>query len=151
MNDLEKVKKSVQPIQTDTLRALINHLLIKAGLRQTNHSRTKRERKDTALTHGFRKFFTNQLIEANVKTEHRWLLEGHKLKANDSHYVRISEKQLLEQYTLAVSGLTISNEERLQFKLEERVQIEKSEMEVMRQDMDRFKQELAAMKKGKGK
>ena len=150
MNDLEKVKKSVEPIQTGSLRALINNLVIKAGLRQTSHS-TKRERKGIALTHGFRKFFTNQLIETNVKTEIRWLLEGHKLKGNDSSYVRITEKQLLEEYMKAIPLLTLSNEEKLKVQLEEKIQIEKTQMEIMQQDLNKFKKELAAMKKTRRK
>jgi hypothetical protein len=49
-------------------------------------------RKDVPIVHGFRKFFTSQLVEADLKTELRWLLEGHNLKGNDSNYVRVSEK-----------------------------------------------------------
>jgi hypothetical protein len=48
-------------------------------------------RKDVPIAHGFRKSFTTQLVEADVKTELRWLLEGHNLKANDSNYVRTTE------------------------------------------------------------
>lgn len=55
-------------------------------------------RKDVPIAHGFRKFFTTRLIEADLKTELRWLLEGHKLKGNDSHYIRVSEKRLQEEY-----------------------------------------------------
>ena len=49
---------------------------------------------DIPIAHGFRKFFTSQLVEADLKTELRWLLEGHNLKGNDSNYVRVSEKRL---------------------------------------------------------
>jgi hypothetical protein len=36
-------------------------------------------RKDVPIDHGFRKFFTTQLVEADLKTELRWPLEGHNL------------------------------------------------------------------------
>lgn len=47
----------------------------------------------------------------------------------------------------AVPMLTISNEERLKFELEERIQIDKTQMQSMREEMNAFKDELAAMKR----
>jgi hypothetical protein len=57
-------------------------------------------RKDVPICHGFRKFFSSQLVEAepNVKPELRWKLEGHGLKANDAAYVKTSEKRLQQEY-----------------------------------------------------
>lgn len=55
-------------------------------------------RKDVPIAHGFRKFFTTQVVEGDLKTELRWLLEGHNLRGNDSHYIRVSEKRLQEEY-----------------------------------------------------
>jgi len=68
----------------------------RAGLRQKEvlagtGKRPATIRKDVLVAHGFRKFSTTQLIEADIKTELRWLLEGHHLKVNDPHYVRTSE------------------------------------------------------------
>ena len=60
-------------------------------------------RKDVPIAHGFRKFFTTQLVEADLKTELRWLLEGHNLRGNDSHYIRVSEKRLQEEYEKALT------------------------------------------------
>jgi hypothetical protein len=54
---------------------------------------------------------------------------------------------MFEEYMKAVPLLTINNEERLKFKLEEHIQIKKTEMEVMQQQMNEFQKELAAMKK----
>jgi hypothetical protein len=62
-------------------------VLVKGKIRSTI-------RKDVPIAHGFRKFFSSQLVEADVKTELRWLLEVHNLKANDPAYVRTTEKRL---------------------------------------------------------
>ena len=77
---------------------------------------------------GFRKFFTNQLIEADIKTEVRWLLEGHDLKGNDKYYVRITEQKLYEEYQKAIDGLTIDPVNRLQKKIE-KLEVEKTQFD----------------------
>lgn len=60
----------------------------RCGIRTREHETENRKyssiRKDVPIAHGFRKFFSTQLIEADLKTELRWLLEGHNLKANDT-------------------------------------------------------------------
>jgi hypothetical protein len=68
------------------------------------------------------------------------LLEGHKLKANDQSYVKISEnpQDLLEQYTKAIDGLTIDPANRLRRKVET-LQIEKSELEMLTADVTELK------------
>jgi integrase len=71
-----------------------------------------------SVCHGFRKRFSNILIEAGIMTEHRWLLEGHNLRGNDNYYVRISEKKLLEEYEKAINLLTVNEENRLRKKVE---------------------------------
>jgi len=95
-------------------------------------------RKEVPIAHGFRKFFTTQLIESDLKTELRWLLEGHNLKANDSNYVRTSEKRLQQEYEKAIDNLTINEENRLRKKVEI-LQIEKSELEMLTADVAELK------------
>ncbi|MGV8106855.1 MAG: tyrosine-type recombinase/integrase [Nitrososphaerota archaeon] len=85
-------------------------------------------RKDVPIAHGFRKFFTTQLVEADLKTELRWLLEGHKLKGNDSHYIRVTEKRLQEEYEKAIDLLTVNEANRLRKKVEI-LKIEKSRID----------------------
>ena len=110
------VKQKARAITKHTIREIITKLLVKSGTRQV---------REVHLTHGFRKFFTNQLFEADLKTEYRWSLEGHKLKGNDPYYVRISEKLLLEQYRKGIDNLTIDPANRLRKKIET-LQVEKS-------------------------
>jgi integrase len=139
----QDVSKKPEPVTSWTLNTLFRGLAIKTGLRTLNNSQYSRY--ETPLFHGFRKFFTNKLIESGVTTEHRFLLEGHALKGNDSAYVRISEKQLLEQYLKAVNNLTISNEERLKVKVE-KLQIDANQYESLRDEFEKLKAELLNQK-----
>jgi integrase len=115
-------------ISKHTIREIIGKLLLKSG------SRLVRE---VHLTHGLRKFFINQLVEADLKTEYRWSLEGHKLKGNDPYYVRISQKGLLEQYRRGINSLTINEENRLRRKVET-LTIEKSRVEKLEEKIRRI-------------
>jgi integrase len=122
------VKQKARPITKHTIREIIAKLLVKSGTRQV---------REVHLTHGFRKFFTNQLFEADLKTEYRWSLEGHKLKGNDPYYIRISEKLLLEQYRKGSNNLTINEENRLKMKVQT-LTIEKSRVDKLEEKIRRI-------------
>lgn len=134
-----------QQMKSQTITKKLIDLAERSGLRQKEalqegSSKKRSEiRKDVPIAHGFRKFFTSQLIEADLKTELRWLLEGHKLKGNDSHYIRVSEKRLQEEYEKAINRLTINEENRLK-RTVEILKIEKSridELEAKIQKLER--------------
>lgn len=94
----------------------------RAGIRKMEHldngKKAASYRHEVAVCHGFRKFFSSQLVESDLKTELRSLLEGHNLKGNDSSYVRTTEQRLLQEYLKAVSNLTINEENRLRMKVQ---------------------------------
>jgi integrase len=138
--DIRDPPKKSKPVKAETLARKLYDLSTRSGVRD----------KDLPVCNGFRKFFTTQLIEADVKTELRWLLEGHNLKANDPHYVRISEKTLQQEYEKAIDNLTIDPNQRLRKKIET-LQIDKSQMESMKERMDKFQEEVELMKKRKRK
>ena len=92
-------------------------------------------RKDVPVCNGFRRFFSTQLVNANLITEHRWLLEGHNLKGNDSSYVRVSEQALVMQYEMAIDYLTISEENRLRKKVQ-KLEIEKGQLDRLTQRLN---------------
>jgi hypothetical protein len=94
-------------------------------------------RKEVPIAHGFRKFFTTELIESDLKTELRWLLEGHNLKANDSNYVRTTEKRLQQEYEKAIDNLTINEENRFNRKIEV-LKIEKSRIDILEVKMQKL-------------
>jgi Phage integrase family len=137
-----------QPYKGYSLRSVLQDNIENTGVRQLG---SKFKRKEVPLLHGFRKFFTAQLVKSGVTTELRWKLEGHGLLKNDPAYVRTTEEDLLKEYYKAVLLLTISNEERLKFKLAERITIEKTRIESLQEQMDALKADMAAMNKRKKK
>jgi len=121
-------------IKPQTISKKLIDLAERSGLRQKEVLQEGKKpatiRKDIQIAHGFRKFFSTQLVEADVKTELRWLLEGHKLKGNDSHYIRTTEKRLQEEYEKALESLTIDPANRLRRKVEI-LKIEKSRIDML--------------------
>jgi integrase len=108
-------------VKANTLTGKLIDLAVRAGLRQKEVLQGKPRgtiRNDVPIAHGFRKFFTTQLVKSDVKSELRWLLEGHNLKANDPAYVRTQEEDLLEQYQKGIDNLTIDPANRLQRTIE---------------------------------
>lgn len=108
---------------------------IDTGLRSVEEfDRTHRHpgsiRKEVPISHGFRKFFTTQLIESDLKTELRWLLEGHNLKGNDSNYIRTTAKRLQQEYEKSIDNLTIDAVHSLQRKIET-LKVEKSKIDML--------------------
>ena len=117
ITDLEQIRNKSKGVSIYTFHGIVDNALLKAGLKTRDHT-SQHIRKEIMKCHGFRKFFTNQLIEADLKTELRWLLEGHTLKGQDTSYVRISEKRLLEEYIKAINFLTINEENRLKMQVQ---------------------------------
>jgi integrase/recombinase XerD len=117
INDIEQIRNKSRGVSIQTFHSIVAGILLKAGLRTIDHT-SRHNRKEIMKCHGFRKFFTNQLLDCDAITERRWLLEGHNLKGNDMSYVRISEKRLLEEYMKAVNNLTINEENRLKLKVQ---------------------------------
>ncbi len=144
---LEGIKMKVVPLSLSAHKKILFTYLQRAGLREVD-SANKSNRKEVKMSHGFRKFFTNQLLESGVTTELRWLLEGHSLPGMDNHYVRATEEQLFLEYSKAISNLTINPENRLKRKVEtleskqDEIAMMKlthdKEMNEMRQTMDKI-------------
>jgi integrase len=129
-----------------SLRSLLQDSVNNSGQREVNHNSFKR--KETPVLHAFRKFFTKQLHDSVPKIDKAIIefLLGHKIGLTGAYY-KPTETDLLQEYYKAVPLLTISNEERLKFKLEEKIQIEKTLVQNMQDQMNKFKEELAAMKR----
>ena len=67
------------PYKKETLEHLLQHWLINAGIRKMDPLESKFKRKEVPRLHGFRKFFTTQLVHAKVSPEIREMLLGHKI------------------------------------------------------------------------
>jgi integrase len=122
-----KTKVKGKPFKGRALWAILEDCISNSGLREIDHINPFK-RKQIPIFHGFRKYYSSQLVEADLKTELRWLLEGHNLKANDPAYVRISEKRLQEEYEKAIDNLTIDPANRLRKKVKI-LEVEKSRLD----------------------
>lgn len=96
--------------------------------------------KEVAITHGFRKFFTTQLINSKVNPEIREMLLGHKIGLASAYY-RPTEQEMFDEYEKAVDNLTINEENRLKRKVE-RLEIKKTQFEAMAADIESIKKKL---------
>jgi integrase len=96
---------------------ILIHLEEKAGIRT----------KEVALAHGFRKFFTTQLINSKVNPEIREMLLGHKIGLASCYY-RPTDEEMNTEYEKAVDQLTINEENRLKRKVQ-KLEIDKSRMD----------------------
>jgi integrase len=100
---------------------LIN-LAERCGIRKREHQTESKRfssiRKDVAIAHGFRKFFTTQLINSKVNSEIREMLLGHKIGLASAYY-RPTDEEMYEEYLKAVNHLTINEENRLRKRVDE--------------------------------
>ena len=137
ISDLEQIKYESKGMSINGIISLLTVILLKSGVRTIKH----KGRQEVARAHGFRKTFTTQLINSKVNPEIREMLLGHKIGLASCYY-RPTEQEMLNEYLKAVPLLTISNEERLKFKLEQTITIERTQLEQLRADFDKFKKQV---------
>jgi hypothetical protein len=86
---------------------------------QENYQKLEKEEKaglrtkEVALAHGFRKFFTTQLINARINPEIREMLLGHNIGLASCNY-RPTQEEMHCEYKKAIDNLTIDPANRLQ-------------------------------------
>src|SRR5918994_3641906 len=105
ITDLEQIRKG-KDISIDGIESFLYIILLKSGIRSVNHNR---DRKEVALAHGFRKFFTTQRINSDVNPEIREMLLGHKIGLPGCYY-RPSVDKMYNEYEKAIDNLTINEE-----------------------------------------
>jgi integrase len=135
-----KTKVKGKPFKGRALWAILEDCISNCGLREIDHINPFK-RKQIPIFHGFRKFFTGQLVESDLKIELRWLLEGHNLKGNDPNYVRITDKRLLQEYEKAIDNLTIDPANRLRKKVKI-LEIEKSRIDELQESLRRLEEKF---------
>ncbi|CAN5548404.1 hypothetical protein BH18THE1_BH18THE1_02830 [soil metagenome] len=96
------------------------------------------DKKDVAIAHGFRKFFTTQLVQSKVNPEIREMLLGHKIGLASAYY-RPTEDEMYAEYEKAIDPLTINEENRLKKKIET-LTIEKSRLDRIEEKMLKMEQ-----------
>lgn len=87
------------------------------------------DKKNILALHGFRKFFTTQLVHSKVNPEIREMLLGHKIGLASSYYKPTVDEMMVE-YEKAIDNLTIDHANRLQRKVET-LTIEKSRLDIL--------------------
>ena len=89
---------------------ILSSLTIRSGVRQVNHNATGRESQPVPLAHGFRKFFTTELINAKVNPEIREMLLGHSIGLAGAYY-KPTEDEMLDEYMKSVDTHNKSREQ----------------------------------------
>ena len=109
-------------LNVNTLNYYLRNILIKVGIRKviplTESGSKKKERKNVAQNHGFRKFTHTTMANKLINPEIREMLLGHSIGLSDSYY-RPSESQLLTEYLKVIDDLTINEENRLSKQVQE--------------------------------
>jgi hypothetical protein len=96
--------------------------------------------KQVPIAHGFRKFFTTQLVNAKVNPEIREMLLGHKIGLAGCYY-KPTEEEMFAEYEKAIDNLTINEEHRLKNKMKQ-LESEKSQIELLEIKHTRQMQEV---------
>jgi integrase len=138
--NLKSVKVKGKQFRGRGINSVLEESIRNCGLRQVNHDNYFK-RQAIPFLHGFRKFFTKQLVDSKVNPEIREMLLGHKIGLASSYY-KPTEQEMLQEYLKAVGLLTINEENRLKLKLEKTIQIEKSTIDQLKADFEKFKQEV---------
>lgn len=125
-----KLRKAARGITKHAIRENIYKLSKKVGIRLG----------EVSMTHGFRKFFTTQCINSNMKAEIREMLLGHKLGITSSYY-RPTEQEMYSEYEKAINNLTINEENRLKEKIKT-LEIDITNLEKMENDISEMKKML---------
>lgn len=127
----QKTMTKGKPFKGKSLRVTLQNCISSTDLRQVD-SKNPHKRKDVAILHGFRKFFTKQLVDSKLNPEIREMLLGHKIGLASAYY-KPTIQDMLAEYEKAIDLLTINEENRLRKKIEQ-AQIEKSQFEALKTD-----------------
>jgi Site-specific recombinase XerD len=144
---------AISKCQKTIANTLVNKIILlaeRSGIRtrQTLEENQKHRagsfRKDVAVCHGFRKFFTKQLINSRVNPEIREMLMGHKIGLASVYYKPTDDDFLIE-FQKAINNLTINEENRLKMQVK-KLEIEKSQLQQLAADVAILKKKYRGLK-----
>ncbi|CAN5524364.1 hypothetical protein BH18THE1_BH18THE1_05270 [soil metagenome] len=101
---------------------------------------------DVAVAHGFRKFFTSQLVDSDVRAEIREMLLGHKIGLASAYY-RPSEEEMYQEYEKALNNLTINEEYRLKTENQELKEKNKDNEYIIRGKLEEKDKQIEELEK----
>ena len=120
--DVRDPPKKAKLVKAETLARKIYDLSIRSGIKD----------EQLPICHGFRKFFTTQLVNAKLNPEIREMLLGHKIGLASCYY-KPTEQEMLDEYMKAVNNLTINEENRLKVKIQ-KLEVEKSRIDKLEEN-----------------
>jgi hypothetical protein len=98
------------------------------------------KRHEFKANHGFRSFYETKCQKARMNHNFVKILMDHSFGESENYH-RPTEDELLDEYLLAVDLLTINDEFRLRKRIET-LEIEKSQVESIKSEFEKFKQEV---------
>ncbi len=125
------------PFNARSLRSILQYYIVSSGIREIDHI-YQFKRKEVPIFHGFRKFFTTQLVNSRLNPEIREMLLGHKIGLVSAYY-KPTEQDMLKEYLKSVNLLTINEENRLKRKVEI-FEIEKSRIEKLEKSIKKLEE-----------
>ena len=136
ITDIDQVRNKSKGITVNTIKVIVNTILVKSGIRTVDH--TEYKRKEVPRSHGFRKFFTTQVVNSKVNPEIREMLLGHKIGLASCYY-RPTQDEMYEEYQKAIDNLTINEENRLRKKVKI-LEVEKSRLDQLEFSLKRLEE-----------
>ena len=136
-NNMQRIRP--RPFAERSLEGILQQWLVNSGIRRRDPVNRYR-RKEVQRLHGFRKFFTTQLVHAKVIPEIREMLLGHKIGLASAYY-KPTEDEILAEYMKAIDNLTINPENRLKRKVE-MLTIEKSKVDLALSQIEEMKKKI---------
>lgn len=128
-----------KPFVSQSLESLLKDIVEKSGIRKTDPI-NRHKRKQIPILHGFRKFYTKQLVDSNVKAEIREMLLGHKIGLTSVYY-KPTDTDIYQEYIKAIDNLTIDPANRLKRKVQT-LQIEKNKIDDIRKELELLKKKV---------
>ena len=140
INSIEKVRKESRPITMQTLKSILHARLIKTGIIEKSLTKDRQRRHSVPMSHGFRKFWMTQAVNAKINPEIREMLLNHKIGIASSYYRPNEEDMQLEAEKLN-DVLTIDPANRLRKKVEV-LTIEKSKVDLALSQIEDMKKRI---------
>ena len=136
-NKFKRIK--ARPFANKSIDNLLQLWLVNSGVRTVDPVNPGGY-KDVQRLHGFRKFFTKQLVDSKVGPEIREMLLGHNIGLAGAYY-KPTEDEMLEEYMKAVDNLTINPENRLRRKVE-KLEVEKTQFDRLAAQIEELRSKI---------
>lgn len=135
---------------SNTLVNKIIDLAIRSGIRKKEVLEEGKKhlggslRKEVAICHGFRKYYTTKLINKKINPEIREMLLGHKIGLAGVYY-KPTDDDFLEEYQKVIDELTIDPTKKM-LRTIEVLKIEKSRVDMLEAKMQKFEKKYGKIR-----